>query len=200
MVRRTAAVAGAIVVAGGLIGFLVQPKTSIPAHSESAAMVRAGDWVAAETIVPEGFGLDCPLASPGECVVYDQRETAAEGAISGVDAAAEDAGGAEGKPAGQPMFDVMTALSLSQINLEGLLRDPSSARYQGVWRVNVEADGKWMPAYCGRVSGRNGFGGHAAYARFVATPVMAAVDGHPGFEQFYREVCVDLPRVEFVAF
>lgn len=199
--RGIVVIAVTIVVAGALIGYIARPK-AVPGPEATApvATVAAGDWVPAETVVPEGFGLDCPLASPGECVVYDRHPSGSAGAVNEADEAAEDAGGPSETPAGRPMFDVVTALSLSQMNLEGLLRDPGSARYRGVWRVNVETDGGWMPAYCGRVSGRNGFGGFATYTRFVATPVLAMMDGNDGFEGFYRDVCVDLPRVEFVNF
>lgn len=199
--RGTAAIAGAIVVAGGLVGYMAQPRTladgAVQTESlrQSVAQVQDGDVVPSDTVLPDGYGLECPPVLHGECYVIDSNIAASDRAA----AAAAEAGGASGiTPHGRPMFNLRDALAMSQLNVEGLLREPGSAAYQGVWRVNVESGDQWMPAYCGRVSGRNAFGGRASYSRFVSTPVMAMVEGNAGFDRFYRDICIDLPRVELV--
>lgn len=208
--QRTAAIAGAIVVAGGLIGYLAQPRPSpaaaeLASSSDAPVQVSDGDLVSSGAALPEGYGLECPPVLQGECYAVDQRLGAeARAAQAATDAAGGAApsgpahGGAGGPALGQPMFNLRDALALSQLNVEGLLREPRSATYRGVWRVDVESEGQWMPAYCGTVSGRNAFGGRAGYSRFVATPVIAMIDGQAGFDRFYRETCLDLPRAELV--
>lgn len=205
--RGTAAIASAIVVAGGLVGYMVQPRASADGttqtepHHQSVAQVRDGDVVPSDTVLPDGYGLECPRVLHGECHVVDSNISVGERAAQASAEAAREGGGTTSgvTPQGRPMFNLRDALAMSQLNVEGLLREPGSASYQGVWRVNVESGDQWMPAYCGRVSGRNAFGGRADYSRFVATPVMAMVEGNAGFDRFYRDICIDLPRVELVS-
>lgn len=191
-------VAGAVAVAGtaAILVSFAGPDVADEAALPVAADVKDGDVLPEGTRAPPGFRVECPPALAGECVAIGDGITPEERAAS----AARAAGGPLSGPAsaGEPMFDALTALSLAQLNVEALLRDPASARFSGVWRVTIESEGRWMPGYCGRVSGRNGFGGYATSARFVATPVLAAVDGHAGFERLYREICEDLPMVERV--
>ena len=203
--RGTAAIAGAIVVVGGFVGYMLQPTASgdragqTNQRQESITQVQDGDMVPSNTVLAEGYGLECPPVLHGECYVVDSNISVGERAAQAAAEAAREGGTTSGlTPQGRPMFNLRDSLAMSQLNVENLLREPGSASYQGVWRVNVESGDQWMPAYCGRVSGRNAFGGRASYSRFVATPVMAMVEGNAGFDRFYRDICIDLPRVELV--
>lgn len=84
--------------------------------------------------------------------------------------------------------------------MRGVLKDPDSAQYRDVWQVNVTSDAGTLFAFCGEVNSRNSFGGYGGFRHLVATPVMAASSEHEGFDNLYKEVCTDFPRVRQVTF
>lgn len=203
-VNRVALTLGSVLLVGVVIGVSSQflPARSVPAvdappmpEGGETLTVRVGDEIPEEAALPPGFGRDCPRATPGWCVVTDQPADYSDQGLRAAREAAEDQRARREIAGGMSWFD---AMALSQTQMRGLMLEPSSARYRNVWRVRIEEGDDSMWAFCGEVSGQNRFGGRSGFTRFIATPVLATVEGQAGFGRLYGEICVETPMVAAV--
>ena len=203
---RTLLVLGGILAAGAAIAVgsqLLPAPSAAPVNALQDPIapvplsVSVGDEIPEGAVLPPGLGRDCPAATPGWCVVTERSLDYSDGGLRAAREAAQAERAQRAVAGGTTWFD---AMALAQIRMEGLMREPRSARYRNAWRVRFGDGRSSMWAFCGEVLGENGFGGRSGFARFVATTVLAAVEGQPGFERLYREVCVDLPGHGSVSF
>lgn len=87
---------------------------------------------------------------------------------------------------------------MSKDKLKESLRDPGSAKFEGVGAHRVASGGF---VFCGRMNAKNGFGGYTGFERFVASPVIVGTEGTvDGFEEVWTEFCSPTSRVQSVWF
>lgn len=81
----------------------------------------------------------------------------------------------------------------AKYQLERILRDPSSAKYDAVrgYRYRT-SDNKQGYNFCGTVNAKNGFGGYNGPQRFSANAAIAMIDdGSDGFQKIWDKYCTD---------
>lgn len=82
--------------------------------------------------------------------------------------------------------------------LKDSLRDPDSAKYEGVKAHRVAAGGF---VFCGRINAKNGFGGFTGFERFVASPAIAGTERSvDGFDEVWSQFCSPSSEVQQVWF
>jgi hypothetical protein len=95
-----------------------------------------------------------------------------------------------------PQDTVNNIYAAAQIAVSERLREPDSAKWHGANFAYVLGAQPGI-AVCGRVSGRNGFGGYGGAARYLAivhpgnagSQTDAYVSGDRGFNRAWRRVC-----------
>lgn len=88
-------------------------------------------------------------------------------------------------------MDLATSQVTSKRQLEAVLLDPDSARYQNVLAHKATDNGVTFFAFCGEAQGKNVFGGYTGYHRFVATPWVATTEPSTvGFEEIWQRLCL----------
>lgn len=86
----------------------------------------------------------------------------------------------------QPVrLDLLTSQALAKPRLLGLLKDPDSAKFSEVFAVK-EPNGF---AFCGLVNSKNSLGAYPGNIRFIATPILAFLEGAPGFDEAWDSAC-----------
>jgi hypothetical protein len=87
-------------------------------------------------------------------------------------------------------MDLATSQVMSKRQLEGVLLDANSVRYQNVLAHSATDHGVSFFAFCGEANGKNTFGGYTGYQRFVATPWVATTEGATvGFDEIWQKLC-----------
>jgi len=108
--------------------------------------------------------------------------------------------GQEGAPPARPniaaevaaddhKFMQLTGMGRDQLN--AILKDPDSAKYQDVGAYSPPA-AKGNVTFCGRVNSKNSFGGYNGYERFISAPNVGAwVQSSPGikFNSVWHDIC-----------
>jgi hypothetical protein len=90
--------------------------------------------------------------------------------------------------------------------MEKALRDPDSAKYSSVQAFDMQGSGPKEYIFCGEVNAKNGFGGYAGNARFVAGPGLATMepsesgDDATAFELIWKTMCSPAHYVRDVEF
>lgn len=80
-----------------------------------------------------------------------------------------------------------TLIETSKTTAANSLRDPSSARFEGV-RVSYKLNGK--PVVCGYVNAKNGFGGYAGRMRWMGAGSTVTFDSDdPNFAGYWNKLC-----------
>jgi hypothetical protein len=79
--------------------------------------------------------------------------------------------------------EVVKLISISQMGVKGLLKDPSSAEFSG---EKVSKSG----AVCGYVNAKNSFGAYSGKARYISSGGQSAIDdGGQSFSDSWERLC-----------
>jgi hypothetical protein len=124
---------------------------------------------------------DCVSTCRGSAKANEQRAECHE---------KKDDGGDGGTAEEGSLIDDQVA---AKYQLERILRDPSSAKYDAVrgYRYRT-SDNKQGYNFCGTVNAKNGFGGYNGPQRFSANAAIAMIDdGSDGFQKIWDKYCTD---------
>lgn len=87
--------------------------------------------------------------------------------------------------------DALTTLSM----LKARMRDPGSTQFRNLWVVNISNENTDLPAVCGEVNSRNGFGAYTGFKPFIAAHDYVITAGEDSFETMYATNCAPQRRV-----
>lgn len=87
--------------------------------------------------------------------------------------------------------DALTTLSM----LKARMRDPGSTQFRNLWVVNISNQNTDLPAVCGEVNSRNGFGAYTGFTPFLAAHDYVITAGEDSFETMYATNCAPKRRV-----
>tara|TARA_R100001086_G_scaffold198310_1_gene114643 strand:- start:1281 stop:1634 length:354 start_codon:yes stop_codon:yes gene_type:complete len=87
-------------------------------------------------------------------------------------------------------------VAISQTAVRDRLREPASARFEGVYFKRARLNGREIPVVCGRVNSRNGFGGMTGFQRFIASGenLVFLEEEVADFETAWQSICLPRPR------
>lgn len=87
--------------------------------------------------------------------------------------------------------DALTTLGM----LKAQMRDPGSTQFRNLWVVNISKENTDLPAVCGEVNSKNGFGAYTGFTPFLAANDYVITAGEDSFETMYATNCAPQRRV-----
>ena len=91
-----------------------------------------------------------------------------------------------------PMMDIARDAVLSKHKAAESLRDPDGVKYRYVKAYKyTTTQGAVFYSFCGQMNAKNGFGGYAGYADFIATPLVLGTRENldEKFDSTHAEFC-----------
>lgn len=95
--------------------------------------------------------------------------------------------GGESKDSSSDTFNEYAFAEQAKDAIKGRLKDPESAQF-----MNVKVYRSAVPAVCGEVNAKNGFGGYTGYKRFVSNTLTTVLedDMAPGeMDKLWQQTC-----------